>query len=86
MQDFKFIDFIVDFVSIDMYWDAVVELIKPQGHIASITGSATPVALNKLKTKSASFSWEYMYTRPVFSDRRYDRTTSYSQYSCRPLK
>ena len=63
---FKFIDFIVDFVSIDMYWDAVVELIKPQGHIASITGSATPVALNKLKTKSASFSWEYMYTRPVF--------------------
>jgi NADPH2:quinone reductase len=63
---FKFIDFIVDFVDVNMYWDAMAELIKPQGHIASITGSATPVVLNKLKTKSASFSWEYMYTRPVF--------------------
>ncbi|MNR16170.1 Zinc-type alcohol dehydrogenase-like protein [compost metagenome] len=44
----------------------MVELIKPQGHIASITGSATPIALNKLKTKSASFSWEFMYTRSTF--------------------
>ncbi|HEX5151649.1 MAG TPA: zinc-binding alcohol dehydrogenase family protein [Parafilimonas sp.] len=63
---FKFIDFIVDFVNTNMYWDTMVELIKPQGHIATITGSDTPVALNKLKTKSASFSWEYMYTRAVF--------------------
>jgi NADPH:quinone reductase len=44
----------------------MVELIKPQGHIASITGSAEPVVLNKLKTKSASFSWEFMYTRSMF--------------------
>jgi NADPH2:quinone reductase len=63
---FKFVDFIVDFVDTNMYWDAMVELIKPQGHIASITGSAVPVALNKLKTKSASFSWEFMYTRSTF--------------------
>lgn len=63
---FQYVDFIVDFVDANAYWDEMVELIKPQGHIASITGSATPIALNKLKTKSASFSWEFMYTRSTF--------------------
>lgn len=63
---FQYVDFIVDFVDTNAYWDSMVELIKPQGHIASITGSANPVALNKLKTKSASFSWEFMYTRSSF--------------------
>lgn len=63
---FQYVDFIFDCVDINFYWDAVAELIKPQGHIASITGSATPVALNKLKGKSASFSWELMYTRSTF--------------------
>lgn len=63
---FKYVDFILDFVDINGYWDAIVELIKPQGHIASITGSATPVALNKLKSKSVSFSWELMFTRASF--------------------
>jgi NADPH:quinone reductase len=63
---YKHVDFIIDFVDTNIYWDAMVELIKPQGHIASITGSAEPVALNKLKAKSASFSWELMYTRSMF--------------------
>ncbi|MEO5944429.1 MAG: zinc-binding alcohol dehydrogenase family protein [Ferruginibacter sp.] len=62
----KEVDFIADFVDANGYWDAMAELIKPQGHIASITGSAVPVALNKLKTKSASFSWEFMFTRSMF--------------------
>ena len=63
---FKYVDFILDLVDVNQYWDAMCELIRPQGHIASITGSATPVALNKLKGKSASFSWELMYTRSTF--------------------
>lgn len=63
---FEYVDFILDFVDVNNYWDAMADLIKPQGHIASITGRATPVALNKLKTKSASFSWEFMYTRSSF--------------------
>lgn len=63
---FQQVDFILDFVDTNSYWDIMVELIKPQGHIASITGSSDPVALNKLKNKSASFSWELMYTRSMF--------------------
>ncbi|MFH7015451.1 zinc-binding alcohol dehydrogenase family protein [Flavobacterium sp. FlaQc-47] len=63
---FQNVDFILDFVDTNLYWDTMVELIKPQGHIASITGSSDPVALNKLKNKSVSFSWELMYTRSMF--------------------
>lgn len=63
---FPQVDFILDFVDANQYWDIMVELIKPQGHIASITGSAAPVALDKLKSKSVSFSWELMYTRSIF--------------------
>lgn len=63
---FQYVDFIFDCVDTNFYWDAMADLIKPQGHIVSITGSATPVALNKLKGKSVSFSWELMYTRSTF--------------------
>jgi len=63
---FQYVDFILDFVDTNLYWDTMAELIKPQGHIASITGSSEPVVLNKLKSKSASFSWEFMYTRSTF--------------------
>lgn len=63
---FKSVDFIVDFVDTHAYWDSMTELIKPQGHIASITGSAQPIALNKLKSKSASFHWELMFTRSSY--------------------
>ncbi|MDL2145189.1 zinc-binding alcohol dehydrogenase family protein [Flavobacterium tructae] len=63
---FQQVDFILDFVDTNSYWDTMVELIKPQGHIASITGSSDPVALNKLKNKSVSFSWELMYTRSMY--------------------
>jgi NADPH2:quinone reductase len=63
---FEYVDFILDFVDTNTYWDRMVELIKPQGHIASITGSAEPVVLNKLKSKSVSFSWELMYTRSMY--------------------
>ncbi|GAB3950495.1 zinc-binding alcohol dehydrogenase family protein [Spirosoma harenae] len=63
---FQYVDFIVDFVDTNLYWDAMADLIKPQGHIASITGSSNPITLNKLKNKSASFSWEFMYTRSTY--------------------
>lgn len=63
---FENVDFILDFVDTNTYWDTMVELIKPQGHIASITGSSEPVVLNKLKSKSVSFSWELMYTRSMY--------------------
>ncbi len=63
---FPEIDFIIDLVDTDAYWDAMAELIAPQGHIASITGAANPIALNKIKNKSITFSWEFMFTRSMY--------------------
>lgn len=63
---FRHVDYILDLVDTEQYWGAMAELIKPQGHIASITGSSNPLPLNLLKGKSASFSWELMFTRSMF--------------------
>lgn len=61
------VDYILDFVDINGYWETIAEIIKPQGHIVSITGSSDPLNLVLLKSKSVSFSWELMYTRSMFT-------------------
>lgn len=61
------VDFILDFVDLEGYWETAAEIIRPQGHIVSITQSSSPLNLNILKAKSVSFSWELMYTRSMFS-------------------
>lgn len=67
------IDYILDFVDLEGYWDIVAEIIKPQGHIVSITGSTKPLNLTILKSKSVSFSWELMYTRSMYSTEDMER-------------
>ncbi len=61
------VDYILDFVDLEGYWETAAEIIKPQGHIVSITGSSKPLNLDILKMKSVSFSWELMYTRSMFT-------------------
>jgi len=61
------IDYILDFVDLEGYWEMITDIVKPQGHIVSITGSSTPLNLNLLKTKSVTFSWELMYTRSMYN-------------------
>ena len=62
----KQVDYILCCNDTDMHFDSMVELIAPQGHICSIVDNTQPLALNKLKAKSASFSWEFMFTRAMF--------------------
>ena len=59
-------DYILCCQPADVYFDAMVELIKAQGHICGIVDNQQPIALQKLKPKSASFSWEFMFTRAMF--------------------
>ncbi|WP_139958008.1 zinc-binding alcohol dehydrogenase family protein [Flavicella sediminum] len=61
------VNYILDFVDLEGYWETAAEIIKPQGHIVSITGSSQPLNLDLLKVKSVSFSWELMYTRSMFA-------------------
>ncbi len=63
---FETVDFIVDFVDLNQYWDSMVELIKPQGMIGSISDPVQPVNLRQLKGKSVSFHWELMFTRSMY--------------------
>lgn len=60
------VHYILDFVDLEGYWESAVDIIKPQGHIVSITGSSIPLHLNVLKNKSVTFSWEFMFTRSMY--------------------
>lgn len=51
----------------DHYYDAMAELIAPQGMICAIVGSDKKHDLDKLKSKSAGFVWEFMFTRPMYN-------------------
>lgn len=60
------VDYIFNTVDTAGYWDVMAEAIKPFGRIVSIVESSKPVELGKLMGKSASFSWELMFTRSRF--------------------
>ncbi len=60
------VDYILCCQAADLYFDCMVELINPQGHICGIVDNQQPIALQKLKPKSATFSWEFMFTRAMF--------------------
>jgi NADPH:quinone reductase-like Zn-dependent oxidoreductase len=60
------VDWIANFSDTDAYWQAMAELIRPQGAIVAIVANRSPLDLNLLKAKSVSFHWEFMFTRPQF--------------------
>ena len=47
------------------HFDAIIELIKPRGHVA-IIDDPDILDINAGKPKSVSFSWEFMFTRSMF--------------------
>jgi NADPH2:quinone reductase len=58
------VDYIVNFVDTDGYWQQMAELIAPQGRIGLIVEPKRDVyAGNPLKDKSVSIHWESMFTR-----------------------
>jgi NADPH2:quinone reductase len=60
-------DYIANFsADLDLHWPAMSELIAPQGYAVAIVGNQKPLALDALRMKSASFCWEFMFTRPRF--------------------
>jgi len=60
------IDYILCLNNTDMHWDNMVDIIKPQGKICSIVENKKPLNLNLLKNKSATFVWEFMFTRSMY--------------------
>ncbi len=60
------VDYALCLNNTDGHWKAMAEVVAPQGHICSIVETAEPVDLEPLMAKSASFSWELMFTRSMF--------------------
>lgn len=62
----KGVDYIFCLNNTDQHWDQIAASILPQGKICSIVETAEKQDLNVLKSKSATFVWEFMFTRAMF--------------------
>ncbi|WP_035430718.1 zinc-binding alcohol dehydrogenase family protein [Bacillus sp. UNC322MFChir4.1] len=60
------VDYIFCLNNTDQHWSGMAEVIKPQGKICSIVENEKPLELGLLKSKSASFVWEFMFTRAMY--------------------
>lgn len=60
------VSYIFNLSSTGKYWSQMVHAIAPQGRICGIVDAEEPLDLNLLKSKSATFVWEMMFTRPIF--------------------
>lgn len=60
------VDHILCAASTDEHFPALAEVIRPQGTICTIVENARPLAVEKLKNKSAALAWEFMFARPMF--------------------
>lgn len=69
LQDLGFangVDYILCLHDTYQYWDTMQKLIRPQGKICSIVELSDPVKMNLLKDKSATFVYEFMFTRSKY--------------------
>jgi zinc-binding alcohol dehydrogenase family protein len=61
------VDYVANFSGeLDAYWDAMAELVAPQGAVVAIVANQRPLAMDTIRAKSASVCWELMFTRPRF--------------------
>lgn len=61
------VDYILCLHNTDAYWDAMQEIILPQGHICSIVELQNPVSMSLIKDKSVTVSYEFMFTRSKYN-------------------
>ena len=61
------VDYIANFSGdLDAYWDAMAELVAPQGAVVAIVANQKPLSMDLVRSKSVSVCWELMFTRPRF--------------------
>ena len=63
---FSGVDYIFCLNSTAEHWANMAEAIAPQGKICSIVETDQPLNLTLLKNKSATFVWEFMFTRAMY--------------------
>jgi zinc-binding alcohol dehydrogenase family protein len=61
------VDYVANFSGeLDAYWDAMAELVAPQGALVAIVANTKPLPMDAVRAKSATLCWELMFTRPRF--------------------
>jgi len=64
---YKHVEYIANFSGeLDAHWPAMADLVAPQGALVAIVGNREPLAMDGVRSKSASVCWELMFTRPRF--------------------
>ncbi|VVE27634.1 zinc-binding alcohol dehydrogenase family protein [Pandoraea soli] len=61
------VDFVLCLNDTDAHFPAMAQVVAPQGKICSIVENAGPLDIGLLKNKSATFVWEFMFTRAMFA-------------------
>jgi zinc-binding alcohol dehydrogenase family protein len=60
------VDYVLSLTHTEQHFAAIVEVLRPQGKLGLIDDPSTPLDVTKLKQKSISLHWEFMYTRSLF--------------------
>ena len=60
------VDYVLCLNDTDGHWNTLTKVVAPQGHICSIVETSAPVDIRPLMQKSATFTWELMFTRSMF--------------------
>ncbi len=60
------VDYITQYADTAQHWDAMCELIAPQGRIGTIVETDEKLDISALQGKSAALMWELMFTRSLF--------------------
>jgi zinc-binding alcohol dehydrogenase family protein len=60
-------NFIAQYADTAQHWDAMCELVAPQGRIGTIVETDATLNVSALQGKSAALMWELMFTRSLFS-------------------
>ncbi|MFJ2991644.1 zinc-binding alcohol dehydrogenase family protein [Pandoraea sp. NPDC087047] len=60
------VDFVLCLNDTDKHFPAMAQAVAPQGKICTIVENAKPLEIGLLKSKSATFVWEFMFTRAMY--------------------
>ncbi|MEP1209840.1 MAG: zinc-binding alcohol dehydrogenase family protein [Rhizobiaceae bacterium] len=63
---YEMADYIVQYADTAQHWDAMCELVSPQGKIGTIVETDEKLDISALQGKSAALCWELMFTRSLF--------------------
>ncbi|WP_222424394.1 zinc-binding dehydrogenase [Ruegeria atlantica] len=60
------VDYITQYADTAQHWDAMCELIAPQGRIGTIVETSEKLDISALQGKPAALMWELMFTQSLF--------------------